>query len=556
MSAARSNVVNRDIEIANRLRERRRRSRRRRALRRKTRNNNRPNNSQNRNKSNQFENKPHIHQVPSHMESIAMHSVLSDVLKRYCEAVTNPFGNGAIGAVLPDRYQELVIPCVDRLEFDIDFTMLSDSKVSDWTTHSFTNNATATVQLLGVMCWYQPRALAMKTVATFDASIGSAPMYPFTTTGSFAEGTVDTAPTQEDKLPILDSYVLCYAGIWRINTGRIGFDDTTGLAGEAGAGVTPFNGIAVGLLTLGDVDDDTPTATEYPFVVGYRVQKYPRIGRIAENCIQGRILGAGLKAWSEEAPINTGGYVVGGWLTNKECLDQIRGYPVIGNIGTGSYPSGFHYYNPGTTLIQNQALHSTLISRIKGASRQPGTKGITARYSMLQSPEQIEQEPPRLDTLGELLNPWNADSATNLTEGAFSMTYNHIPEDFSESKEDVVQVGAYVPCFVWRWNVAKTSDSSADNLYTLRVMSVVHYEGTPKGDSPFMSQHINVDSAVEAVKSLLENWQAFPPAVAGHTFKSFISKAKHVVSKIAKGASHVMKVSALADAFADGLLAL
>jgi hypothetical protein len=113
------------------------------------------------------------------------------------------------------------------------------------------------------------------------------------------------------------------------------------------------------------------------------------------------------------------------------------------------------------------------------------------------------------------------------------------------SVHDVTTPGSYVPCIYWSFNTGdeeKTGEGTDAGIYTLKVMSMVHSEGTPSGNSPFMSNKSQHDPCVDYVKMMLENPETFPPAVSGHSFKSFMSKAKRVMGHLGKGLGIATKV--------------
>lgn len=484
------------------------------------------------------------------MQNVSFKSLLSRPLQSFCEAVTNPFGNGALGAVLPDNYNDLTIPVSDRAEFDLDYTSVNFSG-HDWYADAiatspataddagFYDNAAATIQLLGIYIWFQPRCVQsslLDTCIVNDSSFavfrGSAPKYPYTVTGELDEAFAD-------KLAIMDEYVLCYTGYWYINNGAP--RDTSD---------TEYNytGYAAGLYYKAS-DSGTVTERTFPHVFGYRVVPYPRIENIADNISKARILGAGLKVWSEEAPINTGGYVVGGWTTFDDLLPIIRNTSYGWGDGSGTLSSTAYYTQLVTSLSNSGSATNDFIPSLKGACRETGVGGVTVRYSPLQTAEQLEKERVMLDG-----DDANFSYVTDWDPSGESTGVNYVnihPSTGSDlSAFDVITRGSYIPALFWKWNVDLTADEPIADLYTLRVMSMVHLDGQPLGTSPFMSQNYDCDPASAHVKLLMENWSVFPPAVSGHTFKSFMTKASHVTSKMVKGAGHVLKILNLVDKFA------
>lgn len=421
-------------------------------------------------------NKPHP--APRHgtaAETITVRDVFPPEVIAFAEAVTHPFGNGAIGAVLPDQFQELVVPCVDRHEIDLSASGFNYS--GDWTNDH-------TMRLLGVLLWIQPRCLAAGTVAWDDV------IEPTDVTSNAQEAEypyfVQANGNVQDAQASVEMYTLCYTGYW--STGNTTDGDRVGFYQGADGNSTLFP--------------------------GYRMLPYPRAEIINDNCAKGRLLGAGLKVWSEEAPIETGGYAVAGWMTMRDVLEATK---------------------------SAQAM-ATVQQRIKGAVRRPGVKGVTARYSCLQDPQQCEAQPIFIPD--DLYTPEVKGNPTTGVKFSFPIPHHNV----DLSVYDVCSAGSFVPSVFWRFNTSNDSASAnTDGVYTLKIMSMIHVEGQPNGDSPFMSQHVQKYMGIEHIKSVLEDWETYPPAAGGHSFKSFMTKVSSVVAKVAKGAGHVIRVLTLVD---------
>jgi hypothetical protein len=406
---------------------------------------------------------------------VGLANILDDTLIRFCEAVVHPFGNAAIGATLPDRYQELVIPLTDRLELDITPDLFNFPGLgADWTSDSG-------VQLSGVFFWFQPRSVGAGLIEL----TGTVP--PYITNPPAL--TVDDTLSASNFATILNQYNLCFTGIWEVS----------------------YSGQAP--VTYGFYQGDTVAAIANTYVA----IQYSRFDNIVNNCDKMRILGAGLKIWSEQAPINTGGYSVGGWITMEDIYTAMQ------------LDSALAAVNPGSL--------KAIQPKIKFACRTPGVKGSTVRYSPLQTAEQSEPEyptiPSRMFYVGDTeipSNPFYIQPNVNVDLGI----------------HDVITPGSFVPCIFWQFNTTDES-TQASAIYTLKVMSMVHSEGTPTGESPFMSNKSNYDPSVEHVKMMLENPEVFPAATKGHSFKSFMSKAKRVVGRVSKFASKSVKLMNLVD---------
>jgi hypothetical protein len=434
---------------------------------------------------------------------------MSPELRAFAEAVTNPFGNDAVGAILPDTYQELVLPVTDRSEFDIGYNSINISG-SDWVADQlvggYNGNEDGSAQLLGIVAWIDVRCAATGIFDTSSVAWNGnnvAPRYPFTVTGAWDEDILE-------KVQGCYTYALCYTGYWNVTTGTTSFDASL-----------PVTGNVLGLYQKASYDSGV---TEFPSVLGYRRLPLDRSVTINTLVTRLRLLGAGLKMWSEEAPINTGGFSVGGWITHNDLLPAL------------------HAQADGFTLRSAAALQ--LVSRIKGSCRAPGVKGATVRYSSLQTPEQLDMEAFSIED-------HVAETGINYTGDILTGYQNVLPLiGTSLSSYDQFSDGSYFPIIFWKYNLGGASVT--DGLYTLRVMTMAHSDAVPLGSCPVMMSSIDVDPTALHIKSILENWNLYPPAVTGHSFKSFVSKIRQVAIRVGKGMGHTAKVIALIDKYIEG----
>jgi hypothetical protein len=417
-------------------------------------------------------------------ESVSIDGVFSEPLIRFCEAVVHPFGPESIGATLPDQFQELVVPVTDRIELDLTPDLFNIA--GDWQT-------TAGVQLTGVFMWFQPRCMAAGLAITdIDGNdeFGSVPYLG-----------VDDTLSALDQSVILDHYYLCFTGVWEQTASSLAAPITYGFFND-----NQVNGAIISSC--------------------YYAIRYTRFSNVAANCDKMRLMGAGIKMWSEQAPINTGGYCTAGWATVEDIVEALVWAPRSAPLSTPGplSPGSLKAFQP----------------KIKFAVRSPGVRGGTVRYSPLQTPEQVESEYPQVPNrfydfiVNNSLGPWP--------------NYIQSKPNADLAIHDNITPGSFVPTIFWQFNT--TDNDSNNGVYTIKVMSMVHGEGTPSGESPFMACKSTVDPAAEHAKSMLENIEVFPVAASGHSFKSFLRKTKHVVSKVAKTAGHITKILSLADKFA------
>jgi hypothetical protein len=494
-------IIDRDIAVANNERERRRRQRQRRAARRRLQrnaltdlSNSRFRNTQNNRMVQNVSNEKPI-EVPDEKSSIfeeaTLKSTMSDDMVRFCEAVVSPFNGEAIGAILPDRYQELVVPVTDRLELDL----TPDAFNHPLSTGSW--EADSNVQLTAVFIWFQPRCLEAGSIATFTDPTEVNPITRIPYLG------VDDSLSTVSGSTALNMYNLCFTGIWTTSGNPTNAPNTYGFY----------------------QDNQVSGATILPI---YYMIQLTRFSNIDSNCDKMRILGGGLKVWSEQAPINTGGYSVGGWITMDDVFTALQ-WTTAALSPTGLVGP----LTPGAL--------KDIQPSIRFACRSPGVKGATTRYSCLQTPEQLESEYPKIASR----NYATVDAA--LREPVTGSDWITEFPNSDLSMHDVITPGSFIPCIYWQFNVTDESDNNG--VYTLKLMSMVISEGSPTGASPFLSNKVTPDPTAEHSKMMLENIDVFPVATIGHSFKSFMSKAHRVMSHVVKGAGHVAKILTLVDKF-------
>lgn len=484
-----------DVKVANNLRARRRRYNRRRNARRRAnrggaRGRVRFNSAQQvaavaeYNHALEKENKEEEkHENVSPLVKVKLSSVISPSLVKFCEAVVHPFGNDSIGAILPDQYQDLIIPMCDRLELDITPSVFNAS--GNWETDT-------RVQLTGIFAWFQPRTISTGTLLRFDDGGISYPKWPAIP--------LDSTLSTELTDVMMDAYTLCITGIWT----SAHTDDPN--------------------VTYGVYDPAYAAPLDTVIKPVFLQVQYSRFATIEDNIDKLRVLGAGLKMWAESAPINTGGYSVGGWITLEDIQDAM-------SWTTAATTPGGAVTGPATP----GALKAIQPS-IKYACRTQGIKGSTVRYSPLQTQQQLESETPKVGSR------YYTESV-----GAFALPAV-VPRTSADlAVHDLANPGTFVPCIYWAFN--PTPENTESSVYTIKLMSMVHSEGTPTGQCPFMSSKINVDPSAHTVKTMLENKEVFPVATSGHSFRSFMSKANRVFAKVLRGASHISNMLALTDSF-------
>lgn len=397
------------------------------------------------------------------LERYSLLSILSDAMLSYCEAVIHPFGDGAIGAVCPDNWVTPSIPVTDRLSIDLD--------PQPWIT-ALANVSAPRIPttLAGFVIAAIPRCQRAGYLAADGPDLAGA--YAFIN-GDYI-GFSDELSGTSDQSVILNHYWLLISAIgadgqfWYLNP-----DDGDGIAED-----------------------------------GYNALQFSRFSQYRDCCDKGRLLGMGLKVWSDQSPLNTGGRVYGGWITQEDIQ-------LIGKVGAGVAPT-----------FQNK-LREWIVA--------PGVKGVTVRYSPLQDPIQENYVYPSIPSNQYTLQPFDDVGPSPVEE-----------KNCDVSSGDQCAPGSYIPCAVWKYNTT----TSGDGPYTITINAISHVQGSPNGDCPFVMQRVKADPMYAHISTILEDVDTFPITATGHSFKSFMSKAKKIVSKGAKIAGKTTKLLQLLDKFA------
>jgi len=401
-------------------------------------------------------------------------SAMSPMLKSYCDAVVNPFGNDALGAMLPDGYQQHATPATDRIETDIspDFFNFLTSQTTWQDAEGY--------QLVGAAFWLMPRCGASGMFTSETVSSNTRNTYPFYP--------LNTGATAIEASPPMNAYNLCMTGVWNVEDGTKPDRDWGFFYGE-------------------DANPDNKGIFNT-----YYMLPYAKFSSIVLNTAKLRIVGAGLKLWSEEAPINTGGYAMGGWLTID---DLYAGLHCVSDDAAS--PAFFHTVQP----------------LIKDLVRNPGLDGVTVRYNPIQDDRQSSLQYAEI--------PARQVTVQNIGTTKSPYIYTEDPS-ISFSVSDLVAPGSSIPFVIWMFNA-----SSVNDTYTLKLSSVVHTETVPNGINPFGTTLKRLDPHTPFAKMMLEDLEVWPAATKGHSFRSFMSKAAKVSSDAYHIASDLAGIMSLAN---------
>jgi hypothetical protein len=214
-----------------------------------------------------------------------------------------------------------------------------------------------------------------------------------------------------------------------------------------------------------------------------------------------RILGVGCKLWPNSPPINTGGKVFSGMMSQNDLYNSFR--------GNASYANA-----------------STLESQIYDKQAYYGLDGTTVRYNTFSDNNQVDFHDTNLEELFSDLLP--STGVQVVQEG-----------NRQYSSQDMIGPGSGVPIMIWRYQSATSSD-----IFDLTFNLIAHLEVKPRGTSPYEQSFILYDPKLEHLDKILGS-NHFPVSVKGHSFKSFFEKAKTFVHKTLNSADDIQKIIGL-----------
>jgi hypothetical protein len=390
-------------------------------------------------------------------------SQLSPELNAYANAVVHPFGDEGLGATRPDNWNTISLPVTDRLTMDIDPSI-------------FFNANTALDTLEAIQITLVPRCLAAGWTRSTASDQMLVPLISCDAELEYIEG--EWVPRQQ--------YYLLVSAIGTVN-------------GE-------LNQYAYWST------DNTMRSSEENSAGAANAVAFSRFSKYADNADGGRIIGMGLKIWSEAAPINTGGTAYGGWITIADLFGEYR------KAATDA---------ASVTDLMFKRKH------FKGAA------GVTVRYSPTQEPDQLNYVVPFLDTIALNGTDWNEQ--VDIEIGA----------DWAQ--QDQCNPGTYVPCALWKFDSTDQSSS-----YSIRVEARVHIHARPKGNCPFMTVKPTYDPLIDYLDNILANPQLFPIVVEGASFKSFMRHLRQVIGRgigaVQSAAPHIARFLDMANKYAPRAL--
>lgn len=478
------------------------------------------------------------------------HQVASPALLHFVEAVVNPFSDAAIGAIMPDAWQSPTIPSCDRISLDLLDTAIPLLALEGWLVAIVPRSIAAGWLVDPIIAAgplteeksYTP-STRVSPVARIDdsgfepvtiptqnrpARAGvqhqpqSHPLFEAIRVGGEApEKVVTLGPKQAALLmELLEKEEKRKMGIQTpTNTvPAIQFINLNGSLDQADTDQQDPNwGLPYCLLVaaIGTKAGDPKPFYYFADLLnsagvtarkGVALVQFSRTSTLLTTMAKQRLIGAGLKVWSNEAPIETGGTCYGGWLPVETLRASLIGVSGI------------------TVPYDNPYLEAPVIQDgLEFRTVQQGIDGVTVRYSPLQGPEQAHYIATRMPP-GNLVYSYN--DTTKRTEVDIAVGAD-------DSAYDQIRPGTSIPAIVWAF-------SSTTNTYSLRVEARAHSQCVPDGTVPFMSNTTPPDPMYDQVRYVLENKDLFPVACSGHSFRSFFTKAGAISKRMA---SYAQKAS-------------
>jgi hypothetical protein len=457
----------------------------------------------------------------------------------YLEALTNPFSPNATGALRPDGTNMPTTPLKDRIAFGIDPSGFA------YTGNSL-NSYETQITIEQVIITYLPRCFAAGW--GYGTGLNLAPADPMISTLNpkdiklhvpYSYSTSESVEDLSEKVFITEPYVLCVLMV------------TTG-------------GRAVRLPS--SEEEKVQSYGDWP--VGPTFVQFART-TYANQCAGIRINGAGLKILPLGAPINTGGIIYSGTIS-QEVLYQ----SCISNQTT----SAFANYE----------------TKIRNRSRFKGVEGVTIRYDPVQtkvhhqfkdgftdddyysttrvydqtdllsqqdnnkfSPgrrikrEMIEEKEPYIEiqrgkNVGKKATKVNALDAS--AEDYVRMYWNT-----ASQIEDLCGKDDQVPIVIWRFDKSQGAETTVTD-YNIQIEAVCHAEMIPKGNSPFVSEKVPEQPGLASFEKLTTNYELIPLSQKGSSFKTIMRHFANFAGRVPMLADSASKIAKIIESTVNSFL--
>lgn len=483
---------------------------------------------------------PPTSSMASELEEIKMAEILdgSETMK-FLQATTHPFGPQGVGAIMPDSFQNNVIPGYDPLDIELDLNSIF-AKI---------NTSTDSVIIDGVIAAISPRCLAAgwfagiqktATVLTDD----TVPV-PVDVTVPDRQQIIQILPVDTNFQPLYQS-----GGVETPNDDYSLFDPyclIIILVNSEGRPVAVFE----------DTTADPPTAT---LVYGAYCMRFPRIKPILSDTSAIRIIGGGAKVIARTAPINTSGVCFAGQLRIERLVKLLITDAQLPTGDTGSFKNFQNNFSNRFTT-------------------QKGVRGATARYNIFNTIDQrMKQFTNISDAIIKLAIEKIADSPMStpgLKNGMYHqrvlkkktrtramraelkeeeekkqvlkditpteavITIYELADGIDISKDDLADPGDLIPSVYYQFNESEP--------IVLQLRATVHTNGEPIPTLPFLTSNVEPESQFEEIAKIAPNPQIFPLTESGNSFKSAFKKFNQITGKVLKHANVGAKILKLLE---------
>jgi len=378
--------------------------------------------------------------VGMNMKPYALHHTIKQATIDYAEAVVCPFNPAAIGSVRPDEVTN-TSPATDKLQGLINISAINIA---------FETPAVQAVwpgvTLTGIMMWIMPRS---NKSGLMDAS----------TVNDINAGT-------EEVIPIVNS---------------VGLDaNLTVQATNEYNLAYPYILCITFLGSNGNYYAYAPTSSNTPILLirGYNTISTTRINSINDNFNSLRLLGAGLKVWSNAPPIQTGGFVWGGEMAIQD------------------------FYKAFTTSVGGLSSQN-IQDALKNRTQYSALDGVTARYNTVVEPVQKK--------LAEVYikNVRKKRVEAQVTGGGNTYTTDidayEVPKNIELQSKDLATNSTLVPALVWQFGAQQ---------YDITFNMIAHIEGRTVGTCPFELSSEIIDPNLLHLDKILRS-TAFPITAKG-----------------------------------------
>lgn len=402
----------------------------------------------------------------------------------YAEAVVCPFNPRGLGAIRPDEVMSTSAG-TDKLQLIIPYTKLQEAAADPNVQQVYPN-----LSFIGVAMWFNPRCAQA--------------------------GWFDAQSTEEEK-----AYTMV-----KTKVGHRSLNSTLtvagGTAGIKDGGYGPAYAYTIGFALLGNDGRfyaytplieglGEPSTT---LIRGYNTISTTRIDLVDQNFTSIRVLGTGMKLWSNAPPIQTGGYAFGGEIALQDLYQIIAG--------------------------ENNSLTSQSVQdALKHRTKYLALDGVTTRYNSIAEMKSKVMQEVYIQDIN--VNTVEGSSSLGPTDDLYYAEDEYtITNETEFMSKDLASQSTMVPIIVWQYG--------SNDPYDLSFESIIHVEGRTVGNCPFEIQQELVDPNLEHLDKFLRH-SLFPISARGHSFRTFLEKAKKMVGKGNATMANVVRIGALLEKF-------